>query len=424
MVFTSIYTVVDGYFVSNYVGKTPFAALNLVWPFLMICGALGFMIGSGGSALVSKTMGEGDDARAKRLFSMLVGVTVLIGAALTAVVFIFMRPISMLLGAEGEMLDDCVTYGRILTLSMVPFMLQNEFQSFLIAAERPRLGLAVTVAAGVTNMVLDALFVAVLGRGLAGAAAATALSQTVGGVIPLIYFLSPNHSRLRLCRAEFDGRAFLRVCFNGASEFVSNISMSVVGILFNLELLRIAGEDGVAAYGVVMYIDFVLVSVLLGYSIGTAPVISFHFGAENHDELRSLYRKSLTVIAVVSVVVTVFAELSAGLLTRIFISGDPALFEMTRRGIRLYSMLFLLAGFNMFGSSFFTALNDGFVSAVISFLRLFVFQILSLYLLSRLLPEAIQLDGIWLAPVAAEVLSLSVTAAFLIGKRGKYHYAG
>ena len=419
MIFTSIYGVVDGLFVSNFVGKAPFTALNLIYPVLMMVGSLGFMIGTGGSALVSKTLGEGEAERANRIFSMLIGVTVALGVLFTLLGLWWLEPIAVLLGAEGEILADCVLYGRILLISQTAFMLQNVFQSFLITAERPQLGLAVTVAAGMTNIVLDALLVAVLRWGLAGAAAASALSQLVGGVIPLAYFLHPkNDSPLRLIRTRFDGRALWQTCANGSSELMTNVSMSLVNVLYNLRLIAVAGADGVAAYGVLMYVNFVFVAIFIGYAIGSAPIVSFHYGAENWGEVKNLLRKSAAVLAVSGVAMTLLAELLAGTLARVFVGYDRALCAMTVRGFRLYALSFLFTGFNIFGSAFFTALNNGAVSAAISFLRTLVFQVAAVWIL----PVFLELDGVWLAIVAAEALALVVTGGFLIGKRRAYHY--
>lgn len=418
MIFTSIYGVVDGIFVSNYVGKTAFAAVNLIMPFLMIFGALGFMIGTGGSALISKTMGEGKREKANELFSMLILLSAAAAAVLTVLGIALMRPVAILLGAEGAMVEDCVVYGRILMVTLVPFILQNEFQSFCVAAERPRLGLAVTVAAGLTNMVLDALFVAVFRWGIVGAAWATSISQLVGGIIPFVYFLLPNSSALRLRRFRFDGRALFRSCTNGSSELVSNLSMSLVNMLYNFQLMRVAGEDGVAAYGVIMYVNFIFVGVFLGYSFGVAPVVSYHYGAGNEGELKSLFRKSLTIIALCAAVLTAAAEGLAGPLSGIFVSYDAGLYEMTRRGFMIYSASFLFMGFNMFGSSFFTALNDGLVSALISFLRAFLFQVGAILVL----PALLGIDGVWLAVVTAELLALTVTVTCLVKNKKKYQY--
>lgn len=418
MIFTSIYSVVDGFFVSNFVGKAPFAALNLIFPFLMILGSAGFMIGTGGSALVSMTLGEGDRDRANRLFTMLVIATAVSGAALALFGLAVLRPLAAALGAEGEILEYCVLYGRILLPATGAFMLQNVFQSFFVTAEKPKLGLAVTVAAGAANIVLDALFVAVLRWGLAGAAAATAISQIVGGLLPVLYFALPNSSLLRLTRTRFDGRALLRTCANGSSELMSNVSMSLVSMLYNFQLLRFAGEDGVAAYGVIMYVNFIFAAVFLGYSIGCAPVVGYHYGAGNREELRGLLRRSLTLIAGFNLALTALAELSAPALGQIFVSYDATLLDMTVHGFRLYAISFLFAGINVFGSAFFTALNNGLVSAVISFARTLIFQLGAV----ALLPLVLGLDGVWLAIVLAELLALAVTAACFVRMRGRYHY--
>ena len=418
MVFTSIYGVVDGLFVSNFAGKTSFAAINLVMPFIMILGGMGFMIGTGGTALVSKLMGEGKKDEANSTFSMMVLFTLLLGIVLSAVGFLTMRPVSYFLGATDAMIDDCVLYGRIVTGFTFAFMLQNVFQSFFIAAEKPRLGLIVTVAAGVTNMVLDALFIAVFNWGVAGAAIATGLSQCVGGVLPLIYFLRPNDSLLRMRPTSLRLRPILQACGNGSSELMSNISSSLVGMLYNFQLMHLIGEDGVSAYGVLMYVQFIFVAIFIGYSIGCAPVVSFHFGAQNHSELKSLLRKSTLLMASGGVLLTIAARLLAAPLARLFVGYDAGLFELTSHAFRLFSWSFLLAGFNIFTSGFFTALNNGAISAAISFLRTLVFQTASVLIL----PLLLDVDGIWWAITVAEIFAFLISLMFLYLKRNKYHY--
>ena len=418
MVFTSIYGVVDGLFVSNFAGKTPFAAINLVMPFIMILGGMGFMIGTGGTALVSKLLGESKKDEAHRTFSMMVLFTLLLGLVLSAVGFLTMRPVSYFLGATDAMIDDCVLYGRIVTGFTFAFMLQNVFQSFFIAAEKPRLGLIVTVAAGVTNMVLDALFIAMFDWGVAGAAIATGLSQCVGGVLPLIYFLRPNNSLLRMRPTALRLRPILQACGNGSSELMSNISSSLVGMLYNFQLMRLIGEDGVSAYGVLMYVQFIFVAIFIGYSIGCAPVVSFHFGAQNHSELKSLLRKSTLLMASGGVLLTIAARLLAAPLARLFVGYDAGLFELTSHAFRLFSWSFLLAGFNIFASGFFTALNNGAISAAISFLRTLVFQTASVLIL----PLLLDVDGIWWAITVAEIFAFLISLMFLYLKRNKYHY--
>ena len=418
MVFTSIYGVVDGLFVSNFVGKTPFAAVNLVMPFVMILGGMGFMIGTGGTALVSKLLGEGKKDEAHRTFSMLVLFTLLLGIVLSAVGILTMPAVSRFLGASDAMLPDCVLYGRIVTGFTFAFMLQNVFQSFFIAAEKPRLGLIVTVAAGVTNMVLDALFMAVFKWGVAGAAIATGLSQCVGGVLPLLYFLRPNTSLLRLRPAALRLRPLLQACGNGSSDLMSNISSSLVGMLYNFQLMRLIGEDGVSAYGVLMYVQFIFVAIFIGYSIGCAPVVGFHYGAQNHDELKSLLRKSVLLMAVGGVTLTLLARALARPLAHLFVGYDAALYDLTVHAFRLFAWSFLLAGFNIFTSGFFTSLNNGGVSAAISFLRTLVFQAGSVILL----PMLLGVDGIWWAITAAEIFAFLISCTFLLAKRNKYHY--
>lgn len=418
MIFTSIYGVVDGLFVSNYAGKTAFAAVNLIMPFLMILGALGFMFGTGGSAIVAKTMGEGDTERANRYFSMIVLVTIISGVIITAAGIVLLRPISIMLGAQGQMVEYCVLYGRIIMLAQTAFMLQNVFQSFFVTAEKPHLGLAVTVAAGVTNMILDWLLVAVIPCGIAGAAVATALSQLVGGILPLIYFLRKNSSTLRLTKTSVEWKVLLKSCINGSSELMTNLSLSLVNMLYNWQLIKMAGEDGIAAYGVIMYVNFVFISVFIGYSIGSAPVISYHYGADNHSELKSLFRKSLFLIGIWSVMMVVSGIVLSSPLSKVFVGYDAALFEMTKHGFKLYALSFLVCGFNIFGSAFFTALNNGVISAAISFLRTFAFQTVTVIVL----PMLFGLDGIWLAMTFAELLALGVTGIFFIANRKRYYY--
>ena len=418
MVFTSIYGVVDGLFVSNFVGKTPFAAVNLVMPFVMILGGMGFMIGTGGTALVSKILGEGDPDTANRTFSMMVLFTLALGIVLSAAGIVFMRPVSRFLGATDAMMDDCVLYGRIVTGFTFAFMLQNVFQSFFIAAEKPKLGLKVTVAAGLANMVLDALFIAVFNWGVAGAAIATGLSQCVGGVLPLVYFLRPNSSLLRLSLTRLRLRPILAACGNGSSELMSNISSSVVSMLYNFQLMRLAGEDGVSAYGVLMYVQFIFISIYIGYSIGCAPVVSYHFGAQNHEELKNLLGKSVLLMGCTGVALTALAMALADPLSRLFVGYDAGLFALTSHAFRLFAWSFLLAGFNIYASGFFTALNNGGISAAISFLRTLVFQSASVLIL----PIFLDVDGIWWAITAAEVFAFLISVMFLLAKRGKYHY--
>lgn len=420
LIFTSIYGVVDGFFVSNFVGKTPFAAVNFIMPFLLVLGCMGFMFGTGGGALIAKTMGEGKREEANQIFSLLVYLSLASGIVLAVLGLVLLRPVARLLGAQGQMLEDCVTYGRIILAAVPAYVLQYEFQCLFATAQKPKLGLYVTVAAGLTNVVLDALLVAVFSCGLRGAAAATALSQCVGGILPLLYFLRPNTSLLRLTRTRFDGKAVRKTCTNGSSELMSNVSMSLVSMLYNVQLLRYAGEDGVAAYGVLMYVNLVFQAAFLGYAVGTAPVVSYHYGAGNHRELQSLLRKSLGIVACFSVAMCGAAELLAKPLSVLFVGYDQELLGITLEGFAIYSFSFLFSGFAIFGSSFFTALNDGLVSALISFLRTLVFQVLAVLLL----PLLWGLQGIWLSMVAAETMAVGVTAVLLAANRRKYHYWG
>lgn len=418
MIFTSIYGVVDGLFVSNFVGKTPFAAVNFIMPFLQILGTIGFMFGTGGSALIAKTLGEGNADKAKRLFSLFIYVTAACGIVIGAIGMAGIRPIAALLGAEGEMLNGCVVYGRLILLALPFFMLQFEFQSFFVTAEKPQLGLFMTVASGVMNMILDALFMKGFGWGLAGAAAATGISQTVGAMLALIYFIRPNTSLLSLTKTTFDGGALLKASVNGSSELMTGISMSLVSMLYNMQLMKYAGESGVAAYGVLMYVGMIFFSAFIGYSVGTAPVIGFHYGAGNHAELKSLLRKSFVMIGGFSVCMFAVSEFLAAPLASIFVGYDSELMHLTLRGFRIFSFSFLLAGVPIFGSSFFTALSNGLVSAFISFLRTLVFQVAAVLTF----PLILGVDGIWVSISAAEFMAVLITVFFIFKLKSKYHY--
>ena len=418
MIFTSIYGVVDGYFVSNFVGKTPFAAVNLIMPFLMILSTVGFMFGTGGSALVSKTYGEGDKENAVKLFSLFVYITIIIGITITILAFIFLRPIAILLGAKGEMLEQCLLYGRISLISMPAFILQLEFQSFFVTAEKPQLGLFVTVSAGVTNMVLDALFIAIFDWGIAGAAVATATSEYTAAIFALIYFSRKNSSILKLTKTNIDWRAVLKACTNGSSELMSNLSMSLVNMLYNIQLIKYVGEDGIAAYGVLMYVNLVFLAAFIGYSIGTAPIISYHYGAENHNELKSLLKKSYVIIGSFSITMYLTANLLSKPLADLFTGYDGSLYTLTVKAFSIFAFSFLFAGMAIFGSSFFTALNNGLVSALISFLRTLVFQMAAVLIL----PLIFDVDGIWISIVIAELMAFIVTFIFIFAKKKQYNY--
>lgn len=418
MIFTSIYSVIDGFFVSNFVGKIPFAAVNFIMPILMIVGAVGTVFGTGGSALVAKTLGEGDHEKANRLFTLFIILPAVIGLVTTVIGEMVLPDIAALMGAEGEMLENCIRYGRISLLTMAPFMMQYAYQSFFVTAEKPQLGFIFTVGAGVCNIVLDALFIVVFGWGIEGAALATGISEVFGGIAPCIYFARKNTSLLRLGKTYVDGPSILKAATNGMSEFVSTISMSVVGMLYNIQLLKYAGEDGVAAYGVIMYVNFMFIAIFIGYAVGTAPVIAYHFGAENHIELKSLLRKSTVIIGMFAIALFAVAELLAGPVADIFVGYDADLRAMTVEGFRIYSVSFLMCGFCIFGSSFFTALNNGLISATISFMRTLIFELGAVLLL----PLILGLTGIWCSIIVAEASSLVLTAAFIYAKRNRYHY--
>ena len=418
MIFTSVYGVVDGLFISNFVGKTAFAAVNFILPVTMGMSAVGFMIGAGGSALVAKTLGEGDRQKANRFFSLFLIFTIVCGVVLTTIGLVFIEPLVVFMGATDQMIEPAVTYGRILMVSVTAFMVQNFFQTFFVVAEKPKLGLYVIVLAGVTNMVLDALFVAVFRWGIVGAAFATAISQFVGAIVPVIYFCRPNSSLLKLCKTKWYGKAILKTITNGSSELLTNISMSVVNILYNAQLLRYIGENGVAAYGTIMYVNFIFIAIFLGYSMGSAPLFGFNYGAKNHNELKNLLKKSIILVGLTGVCLLGMAVLLSHPLSQIFVGYDNELFELTKHAFKIYALSFLFNGFNIFASAFFTALNNGLVSAILSFLRMFLFQVVCVFAL----PALFGIEGIWFSVSVAELLCLFVSVAFVIKNRKKYNY--
>ncbi len=418
MVFTSIYSVVDGYFVSNYVGSVGFASLNLVYPALMMLSAVGFMFGSGGSALVSMTLGAEKKEKANEYFSLLVYVVIALGLLLSAILYYFSPNISLLLGASEEMLPYCVLYLRINLFGMIFFMLQNMFQTFLIVAEKPKLGLIVTLIAGINNMVLDFVLVGVFKFGLAGAAWATVISQMLGGLIPLFYFCSKKATVIHLGKTKFEIDPIWKASSNGVSEFLSNISASFIGMLYNLQLLKYAGENGVSAYGVIMYVSFIFVAIFIGYTMGISPIVGYHYGANNQNELKNVFRKSLIIILIANITMTLLAEGSRYFLVDLFVGYDQELFDLTLRGMQIYSLSFLMLGFNIFASAFFTALNNGKISAILSVSRTLVFQIIMIYLL----PYLFGVDGLWYVVIGVEGLGLCMSFFFLHYFKNDYGY--
>lgn len=428
MVFTSIYSIVDGFFVSNYAGERPFAALNLIFPLIMILGSVGFMLGTGGNAVVSKALGEGDNQKANCIFSMLVYMTVVLGFMLSAIGILLAPTVAKWFAASekglneaerAELIDYCVIYARIILAVLPAFMLQNAFQGFFVTAEKPRLGLYVTVVAGVGNIIFDFLFVAVFEWGIVGAAVATALNQVIGGVVPVLYFARKNDSLLRLGKTKFDGKTLGKVCINGLSELMTNISMSVVTILYNAQLMSFIGIAGVSAYGIMQYLGFIFIGVFIGYSVGCAPIIGFHFGAQNHDELKNIFKKSLTIVGTLGIGMAVIAFAFAKLLSGVFVSYDTELLAITTHGMRIYSIAFLASGLNIFASAFFTALSNGGISLLISFARILVCQVITVLIL----PVFFGVDGIWASLVVAELITLVLSVILFIAQRKHYRYA-
>lgn len=419
MVVTSVYGVIDGLFVSNFVGKTPFAAINLIMPFTLILGGVGFMIGTGGTALVTKIIGEKDTEKANRYFTMMIIFSVILGLVLTIIGLLIMRPVALLLGANQDMLEYCILYGRIVVSFTTFFMLQNIFQSFLAAAEKPKLGLIVTIIAGCTNAVLDALFIVVFQWGIAGAAVATGIGQFVGGVIPLIYFSRKNDSLLQFTKTKLEVEPILRACGNGSSELLTNIASSIVSILYNLQLMRFYDENGVSAYGVIMYVQLIFLALIIGYTIGSAPIVGYNYGARNSVELKNIFKKSMIILAIGGIALSSLAQVLAIPLSRLFVGYDKELYELTIHAFRLFSFAFVFSGVAIYSSGFFTALNNGFISAILSFIRSLVFQVTFVFLL----PFLFGVDGIWWAMCATEVCATIIAIIFFITERKKYNYA-
>lgn len=427
MVFVSIYGIVDGFFVSNYAGETQFAALNLIFPLIMILGSVGFMLGTGGNAVVSKALGEGDEKKANCIFSMLIYVTVAFGLVLAVIGIVIAPHVARWFSANEEgltaseketLIEYCTIYARIILAVLPAFMLQNAFQGFFVTAEKPRLGLYVTIAAGLGNVLFDALFVAVFGWGLVGAALATALNQVVGGIVPIIYFARKNDSLLRLGKTSFDGKVLVKVCVNGLSELMTNISLSVVTIFYNAQLMRLIGITGVSAYGVMQYIGFIFIGVFLGYAVGSAPIIGYHFGAQNENELKNIFKKSLIIMIACGLMMTAIAFIFAKPLSSIFVGYDPELLELTAHGMRIYALCFVFCGVNIFASAFFTALSNGGISLLISFSRTFVCQIVAVLVL----PVFFNVNGVWASLVVSECVTLILTIALFVVERKRYHY--
>lgn len=418
MIFVSIYSIVDGFFVSNFVGKEAFTAVNLIMPALMIISGIGFIFGTGGSAIVSKTLGEGDEKRARKYFSLIVYAAIVLGIILSAIGFAVIGKVAELLGAKGVVYDYCVLYGKILLIGSVGFILQNTFQSLLVTANRPDIGLKVTIVAGCCNIILDLLFVGVFKWGIIGAATATVVSQWVGGGIPLIYFIFKRNQTLYLSDTALDFKVLTRVFTNGLSEFTTNIAMSVTSMCYNFQLLKYLGDDGVAAYGVVMYVGFIFVAIFIGFSVGTAPIVGFNYGAKNREELNGILKKSIGFNVVSGAVMLILAQLSAGLIARLYAGYDQTLCELTTIAMRIYGLSFLVSGLNIFSSGFFTALNNGFISAMIALLRTFIFPVACVFIL----PAVSGVNAIWFAAPIAEVLALCVSVAFLVTNKKRYGY--
>ena len=419
MIIVSVYSIVDGYFISNWAGSDAFAGMNLIWPPIAVVGAIGLMVGTGGSALVSKTFGEGHPEEARRIFTMMIRLTVIAGVILGTICFILMPWLAKVLGADEAMIPHAILYGRILIIVLPAYMLQMAFQPFFMVAERPHFGTALSILSGVTNIILDALFVAVFSWGLTGAALASCAGILLNAGIP-IWFFSSKRNKTQLCfvPTRLDWKKILKSCSNGISEFVGSIALSVVSMCYNWQLMRYIGANGVSAYGIIMYLGFIFAAIFIGYNMGVSQIIAYNYGAGNKPELRSLLKKSLVIIGLVGVVITALAELSADVIADIFVGYDAELRDLTAYATRVYMLSFLICGFNMFCSAWFTSLNNGIISAIGAFVRTLVFEFACVFIL----PMLFGIEGIWVAVNVAELLSLFLTISLIIGFRKRYGY--
>lgn len=416
---TSSYGIVDGVFISNFAGVTDFSAVNLMFPFIYGAATLGYMFGSGGNAVIAKLLGEKDDCGANRAFSMIVLSGLFLGVITAAVMYVLTPSFARSVGAAGALYESAVKYAKICFLFTPPFILQTMFLSFFIAAGKPKLSLYVNIVSGVINIFFDWLFIAEFNLGVEGAASATGLGQLSGAVIPLIYFIRKNSSLLKLtAKFKFNGKILGLTCANGSSEMVTNLSMSIVNTLYNAALIETAGEPGPAAYGVVLYLNFLFAAIFLGYSQGSAPIVSYDYGARNVSELQNITKKSLTLMLSLGVFCTAFAYFVSPPFARVFCAGNPELYELAVHGSQIFAFSYLLSGFNIWASAFFTALSNGLISALLSFLRLFVFQIGCILIL----PRIFGLSGIWASIAVAEVLAAVPAAVCLFACRNKYGY--
>ena len=419
LILTSIYGVVDGLFISNVEGDIAFSAVNLILPGVMMFSSIGFMMGSGGAAIVSKTLGEGKKEKASQYFSMIVYFLIIIGIVCAILGCILTKQISSLLGASEKMEKYCIEYGRVLFLFLPFMMLQYMFQSFFAVAEKPNVGLLITLCAGITNAIGDYLLIVVFRLGITGAAVASGASMVVGSVPAIIYFAFKKDLKFKLVPTKFDWKALGHTMSNGSSEMVTNISMSFVNMLYNAQLMKYYGENGVSAYGVIMYVGFIFSGCYMGVSQAVAPVVGYNYGASNEEELKNVFKKSLIILAVMAIFLTGSAEALSKPLAYVLFSHNEELLKLTTYAIRLYAIGYTISWINIFGSAFFTGLNNGLVSAIISFGRMLVFQLATIFIL----PLIFDSTGLWLAMPVSEVFSLIVTVTFFITMRKKYNYA-
>lgn len=418
LVFMSLYQMVDAVFVSKFVGENALSALNIVYPFPSIVIAVSIMLATGGSAIIARNMGEGKEKEAKENFSFIVLVGAVIGVAIATAGILFIEPLIYMLGATPSLYDYCYEYLFILVLSVPLSVFQMLFQSFFVTAGKPHLGLTLTVLGGVSNIVLDYVFIVLCGFGVSGAALATSIGYSIPGLFGLIYFAVSRKGTLYFVKPVFRWGVLFKCCINGSSEMVNNLAVAVTTFLFNVLMLKYEGEAGVAAITIVLYAQFLMTSAFMGFSSGIAPVVSFNYGSGNVRQLKKIFKISVWVIAVVSAAVFVIAETCSDVVIMVFTPAGSEVFGLTKYGFAIFSFSFLCTGMNIFASALFTAFSNGKISAILSFLRTFVFLTACLLFL----PLFWGVDGIWLAVPVAEVMALFVSVYYLVRFKKVYQY--
>ncbi len=418
MVVLSIYTLVDGVFVSNFVGELAFSAINIIFPFISLIFALGIMAATGGNALVANNLGQGDDEKARENFTLIVIFATGLGLLLMMVGIVFNKEIARLLGAT-PLIEE---YARDYLSTLAPFIPLAIWMGFsqilFVTIGKPTLGLIATLVGGITNIIFDYLFIVVMNMGIKGAALGTGLGYSLPGLFFIYYFLFHRKNSLYFVKPRWRARVLLKTFTNGSSEFVANLATSITTFMFNLIILDLAGEQGVAAIGIILYAQFLLMSAFLGYAQGVAPIFSYAYGARDHLQLKKVFSISIRVIILFSLAIASFSYFASSSIVGIFVERQSQVFSLAKNGFSVFSLSFLFMGVNIFSSSLFTAFSNGKISASISFLRTLVF-ILG-YLL--FLPRFLGLPGVWLAIPLAEFTTMFFSISYLTIQRKKYHY--